>query len=319
MRGFPTTGGTLAVAGLDQPVVVMRDAAGIPWIEAETTHDLFLAQGYVHAQDRMWQMEVWRHIGAGRLSELFGESQIDTDKFIRMLGWRQAAQRDLNALPAGTRKILDAYSAGVNAWLDGHQDLPLPFVITGLLGAGGGLSGYKPEAWTALDTVTWQKVQAWSLGSNWDSELFRLIAKGKGLTDAQLADLFPAYSNDKPTVVPAATHGADLSAPPPADVAPAPVTSATASLGRLLAVGDNLASRCRARCPSARRVTDRRRCPATAVPTTGPATCRSMTCRRPTTRRKACSRLPTTCRRARAHSLAPSSTRATAPTESPAC
>ena len=74
LRGFPTTNGTLSIAGLEHEVRVSRDASGIAWIEAETPHDLFLAQGYVHAQERMWQMEVWRHISAGRLSELFGPS-----------------------------------------------------------------------------------------------------------------------------------------------------------------------------------------------------------------------------------------------------
>jgi penicillin amidase len=76
VRGLPTTNGTLAIAGLDGDARVVRDANGIATIEADTAHDLFLAQGYVHAQDRMWQMEVWRHISAGRLSELFGSSTI---------------------------------------------------------------------------------------------------------------------------------------------------------------------------------------------------------------------------------------------------
>ena len=213
VRGFPQREGTAQLSGLSASVKVVRDQNGLVNIYASTPTDLFAAQGWVHASERMWQMEVWRHIGAGRLAELFGESQLDTDKFTRTLGWRQAAQRDLAALPAETRKILDAYSSGVNAWLDTHADLPLPFVITGLLGAGGGLSGYKPEPWTALDTVTWQKVQAWSLGSNWDSELFRLIARGRGLSEDQLAELFPAYSDNKPTVVPAAAHGAGVSSP----------------------------------------------------------------------------------------------------------
>ena len=80
-------------------MTVLRDAAGIAQILADSPHDLFMAQGYVHAQERMWQMEVWRHISAGRLSELFGKSQLDDDRFIRTLGWRQAAERDLAALP----------------------------------------------------------------------------------------------------------------------------------------------------------------------------------------------------------------------------
>ncbi|TMF33305.1 MAG: penicillin acylase family protein, partial [Chloroflexi bacterium] len=117
IRGFPTTNGTLAVAGLDRPVLVNRDASGIPWIEADTTHDLFFAQGYVHAQERMWQMEVWRHISSGRLSELFGAGTVDEDRFIRTLGWRRAAERDLAALSPDARAALEDYAAGVNAWI----------------------------------------------------------------------------------------------------------------------------------------------------------------------------------------------------------
>ena len=85
-----------------------RDANGIAWIEAETSHDLFLAQGYVHAQERMWQMEVWRHISSGRLSELFGESTLKEDRFIRTLGWRQAAFREV--APRLPTAIGNAYS-----------------------------------------------------------------------------------------------------------------------------------------------------------------------------------------------------------------
>ena len=84
------------------PVTVVRDCAGIIQITADNPHDLFLAQGYVHAQERMWQMEISRRIGAGRLSELFGESQVDRDRYIRTLGWRVAAERDLAAMSPET-------------------------------------------------------------------------------------------------------------------------------------------------------------------------------------------------------------------------
>jgi len=93
-RALPQDGGSLKIAGLHAPVTVTRDANGIAQIVADDPHDLFMAQGYVHAQERFWQMEVWRHIGAGRLSELFGKSTLDKDRFIRTLGWRQAGQRD---------------------------------------------------------------------------------------------------------------------------------------------------------------------------------------------------------------------------------
>src|SRR5690349_17603628 len=95
-RGWPQTTGTITLDGLHHPVQVQRDHAGILQITAEDRHDLFFAQGYAHAQDRMWQMEISRRIGAGRLSELFGKSEIETDKYIRTLGWRVAAQHDLD-------------------------------------------------------------------------------------------------------------------------------------------------------------------------------------------------------------------------------
>jgi len=185
--------------------------------------------------------------GAGRLSELFGDSQLDRDRFIRTLGWRDAAENDLAAMSVDTRKLLDAYSSGVNAWLDQHADLPLPFVITGLLGAGGGLSGFKPEPWTALDTLTWQKVQAWSLGSNWDSELFRLIAKEKGLSADQIAQLVPPYDPTRPTVLPPSASAAQTSRSASAFVgtgstglSSAAEASQSADLAKLLDIGDGL-------------------------------------------------------------------------------
>src|SRR5829696_7635190 len=177
LRAWPQVDGSLRVPGLDGPVRVLRDDAGIARIYADTPHDLFLAQGYVHAQDRMWQMEVWRHISAGRLSELFGASTIETDRFIRALGWRQAAQRDLDAMADGPRAALEAYADGVNAWLDANGGaLSLPFVVTGMQTGTGGLGGYDPEAWTPLDSAAWQKVQAWNLGGNLDEEIFRMLA-----------------------------------------------------------------------------------------------------------------------------------------------
>ena len=129
-------------------------------------------------------MEVWRHIGAGRLSELFGPTTLKEDEFIRTLGWRQAAQRDLDSASPELRADLQAYADGVNDWLAANQgQLGLPFVVEGLkAGLGGGLGGYAPEPWTPLDSATWALVQAWSLGDNFDSEIFRMLA------DARLGD-----------------------------------------------------------------------------------------------------------------------------------
>ncbi|NUR32124.1 MAG: penicillin acylase family protein, partial [Catenulispora sp.] len=118
---YPQTTGTLRVPGLDAKVEVDRNAQGVPQVYASTSHDLFFAQGYVQAQDRFWQMDVYRHITAGRLAEMFGSGQVDTDKFIRTMGWRAVAEQEYSALNADTKAYLTSYSAGVNAYLKDHK------------------------------------------------------------------------------------------------------------------------------------------------------------------------------------------------------
>jgi len=201
-RALPETRGTLAVPGLAAPVRIGRDANGIAQVYASSPDDLFFAQGWLHASERMWQMEVWRHITAGRLSELFGASQLEVDRFVRTLGWRGAAERDLAAASPEVRQALDRYAAGVNAWLDQNRgSLGLSFVVTGLqAGLAGGLGGYDPEPWTALDSVAFGKLQAWSLGGNLDAEVFRLAADAR-LGDPALTDaLIPPYPADAPLI-----------------------------------------------------------------------------------------------------------------------
>ncbi len=227
-RAQPQVSGILSVPGLATPVEVIRDETGIAHLYADTPDDLFFAQGFVHASERMWQMEVFRHIGAGRVSELFGESQLDTDRFIRTLGWRQAVERDLAALDPATVHVLERYAAGVNAWIDqsgGRRGLA--FVVAGIQsGKGGGLDGYVPEPWTPLDTVMFGKLQAWSLGGNYDAELFRLLADAR-LGDPALTDLLvPPYPTGAPTI----TRTADL-AGAPAGTGPAAGPGAAAGLG----------------------------------------------------------------------------------------
>ena len=203
-RAMPQTNGELRVAGLAAVATIRRDINGIAQISASTPHDLFMAQGFVHAQERMWQMEVWRHISAGRLSELFGKGSIDQDRFIRTLGWRQAAERDLAGLSPDARAVLDDYAAGVNAWLDANRDrLGLAFVVTGA----------DPEPWTALDTLTWGKVQAWNLGGNMDAELFRYLADARLGDPGRTDELFPTLDGG-PVIVPstAGTAGVDVDA-----------------------------------------------------------------------------------------------------------
>ena len=233
--GQPQQSGTIHVPGLAADATISRDISGVTHIAAGTSHDLFFAQGWVHASERMWQMEIWRRIGAGRLAELFGESQVATDSFIRTVDWRGAAERDLAALSDETRSFLDAYAAGVNAFLDGHPNtLGLSFVVAGALaGQGTGLAGLRPEPWTPLDTLTWAKVQAWGLGGNLDSEIFRMLADAQ-LGDPALTDqLFPAYDPDQPVI---AAPESPVAVTPRAPESPVAVTArrppAPSSAGR---------------------------------------------------------------------------------------
>ena len=246
-RALPQTTGTLRVAGLAGSVTVYRDAAGVAQIVADSSDDLFFAQGFVHASERMWQMEVFRHIGSGRLAELFGDSQVDTDRFIRTLGWRQAAERDVAAAPADVRRALDRYAAGVNAWIAGqHGKMPLAFVVAGLeSGTGGGLGGYTPEPWQPVDSAVFGKIQAWSLGGNLDAEIFRVLSDARlgspALTDA----LAPALGTDGPVIVPtgaAGSFGAGSKLSPTTVVGPDTVVGRTTSPAGAPRVGTPIAA-----------------------------------------------------------------------------
>ncbi len=197
-RSFPQTAGNIQLPGLDGPVDVYRDNMGIPHIYAASLHDLFMAQGYVHAQDRFWQMDFWRHIGSGRLSEMFGKDELDTDTFLRTLGWRQVAEQELASYDAELLAILNAYAEGVNAYLADHQGtaVSLEYGILKLL-----TPSYKPEPWTAVNTLTWAKAMAWDLRGNMDEEIERAILL-KSWSPEQVAQLFPAYPADHPLIVP---------------------------------------------------------------------------------------------------------------------
>jgi penicillin G amidase len=188
-KSFPETSERLMVSGLQGQVEVLRDSYGVPHIYADNPEDLFAAQGYVHAQDRFFEMDFRRHLAAGRLSELFGSSLFETDAYIRTLGWRRVAEQELGLLAPSTRRYLDAYAAGVNAYLGGRAaaDLSLEYSVLRLQGM-----RYTPAAWTAVDSVAWLKVMAWDLGSNHTREAERAIITGK-LGAGRAANLFPRY------------------------------------------------------------------------------------------------------------------------------
>ncbi|MGF1429989.1 penicillin acylase family protein [Kitasatospora sp. LaBMicrA B282] len=188
---FPQVSGTVKVPGLGSSVDVKRDANGIPQIYADTPADLFKAQGYVQAQDRFWEMDVRRHITSGRLAEMFGSSQANQDAFVRTMGWRDTAQQEYDTkLDPATKQYLQSFSDGVNAWLAQHPggaSASLEYTLLGTVH-----SGYKPEQWTPVDSVSWLKAMAWTLNGNLQDEIDRSLLS-QTFTPDQIAQLYPQY------------------------------------------------------------------------------------------------------------------------------
>ena len=168
-RALPVTSGTVTARGLGAATTIGRDARGIPMITADSDDDAYFALGYVHAQDRLFEMEMMRRQGQGRLAELIGKPGIGPDRFMRTLGVYRRAEADLAALDAPTRRMFERYAAGVNAWLEEGHPLPLEFDIL----------QFSPEAWQPADSLVWQKLMGLQLSGNWDEELFQsaLVAK----------------------------------------------------------------------------------------------------------------------------------------------
>jgi penicillin amidase len=184
---LPKIDGTIQLQGLTAGVDVVRDAEGIPHIYAKTSADAYFALGFVHAQDRLWQMEMNRRIASGRLAEILGPNAIDTDRFLRTLGVARNAQGILANLSPEARAMLDAYAKGVNAYLADRRDpLPLEFYLTG---------APPPAPWQAVDSIGWQTMMAWDLGGNWTQELLRMRLSQR-LSLQQINEFLPPYPGD---------------------------------------------------------------------------------------------------------------------------
>ena len=191
-RGFPQVAGRLTVPGLEAPVEIVRVEPGVPHIYAQNAHDLFFAQGYVHAQDRLWQMQLNVYAGRGELAAIFGEGAVEIDKIMRVFGIVQAAERDWQTLSPPTRALLTAYADGVNAYLTAHRGkLPVEFTILGV----------EARPWKPIDSLAWGKLMALNLSLNHSFEILRkdLIAKLGEPAARQL--MFP-YPVDAPVIVP---------------------------------------------------------------------------------------------------------------------
>jgi penicillin amidase len=193
---LPPNQGRLALPGLSAPVEIVQDRYGIPRITAVSEQDAATALGWLHARDRLFQMEVMRRGAAGRLAELAGPSALRVDRFSRTLGLAQSARADYEALPSSTRAMLEAYARGVNAWLEARGRLAAPeFVALGV-----------PEAWEPWQSLLWAKVMGLWLSGNWRLELDRARLTGL-LPPERLAELWPADES---------TGRADLAALPSA-------------------------------------------------------------------------------------------------------
>ncbi len=184
---LPQIDGELKAAGLKERVEVIRDGNGTPHIYAKNMHDLFFAQGYVQAQDRWWQMEFFRKTCDGRIEELTGRKAalINTDIYLRSLGFYKVAEQEYNRYPAEDRAVLDAFTRGVNAYISDRspRQLSVNYSILGLTGV-----RFKVQPWSPLDSLAFAKLMAWDLGLSRDLELTRVRLYDK--LGAEMAEQF---------------------------------------------------------------------------------------------------------------------------------
>src|SRR5436190_15065591 len=188
-RPLPRTRGRLRLNGLEDSVEIRRDRWGVPHIHAQTRHDLWFAEGFCHGQDRLWQLDLYRRIGSGRLAEIAGRAGLRTDRFMRTLGLRRAAEREAAALDQGLRSELDAFCAGVNA---AATDRPLPAEFQLLR------TDFEPFA--PADPLTLAKLLSFGLSTNWERELLR-AEMTRELGAELAARLDPGYPRGNPVIL----------------------------------------------------------------------------------------------------------------------
>ena len=201
---WPKTSGSLRVTGISGPATVVRDGHGIPRIHADDWDDAFFALGFVHAQDRFFQMELTRRAGAGRLAEMLGASALDSDRYMRKLGLYKLAEAQAATASPALKKRLAAYAAGVNAWMT-EASWPRTVEFLALR--------HTPEPWRPADSLVWGKLMAVRLAGNWRTERLRLDMLGR-LSPEQVAFLWPPYPGDAPTAIPGLPGGTGLAATP---------------------------------------------------------------------------------------------------------
>lgn len=191
-RSFSKTSGTIDVNGLSQEVEINWDEYGVPHIEAHSEHDAFFAVGFVHAQDRLWQMELFRRAGSGRLSEILGDRTLSIDKMFRTLKFWRQAQKLSQALDQQTRAALQAYSDGVNEYIATHKGhFPIEFDML----------NFEPEPWTVEHSILLSRLMAWELNyARWVDLLLGELVQQFGADTAK--EIFPYWPEDAPLIIP---------------------------------------------------------------------------------------------------------------------
>lgn len=193
-RRLPQVSGRLALTGLSAPVDVLRDRWGVPHIYAQNDRDLYMAQGFVHAQDRLWQMELLRRTSSGRLSEIFGELSLDTDRATRTFGFARLGRGDWEQAAPETVEAITAYCDGINAYLSGPaypRQRPVEFTLL----------RHDPEPWRPEDCLTLARLVLWQLSHAWYSEIVRArVAEVVG--PERMAEIDVQYPEQNPVVLP---------------------------------------------------------------------------------------------------------------------
>jgi len=196
-KSFPQTNGTVEVKGIKADVRVYRDEYGVPHIFAENEYDLMFAAGYVVAQDRLWQMDVTRRYGQGRLAEIFGKDIFAFDVMMRTIGFSRIARQIEQNLHNESRQILQAYADGVNYFIETHRTkLPVEFDML----------GYEPEPWKIEHSLIIARLIGWELNFSWwvDITLGELVEK---LGEQKASEVFPTYPDNAPFIVPSGVSG----------------------------------------------------------------------------------------------------------------
>jgi penicillin G amidase len=185
----PKIDGSIKMSGLGAAVDIVRDSEGIPHIYAHSADDAYFALGFVHAQDRLWQLELNRRIAAGRMAEILGPDALPVDRFLRTLGVRRNAEKIIANLSPAARTALESYARGITAYL-AQRGGPLPpeFLMTG---------APAPEPWQPADSIGWQTMMAWDLGANWMQELLRMRLAQR-LPLQRINEFLPPYPGDAP-------------------------------------------------------------------------------------------------------------------------